>query len=99
MKVSHSAGRGRLLRLLQKLRVTETPAHQRLLLAATERSPSLAIAYLGACPLRLEPAQSMRWLAGTAVIGRVVEHAAAGPNLFLDFALRWASKHIKFMLT
>ncbi len=71
------SGRGRLIRLLYRLRVTESPTHLALLLEAAEACPNLATAYLGNCPLRLEARASPQWLAGCTALGRLLLQASA----------------------
>lgn len=82
------AGRKRLQRIMQGLRVTAAKAHYDLLLAITSAQPTLAAAYLATASLSLEPRPSLKWWAGVSVVGSVIQHASRLPLPFMEQALR-----------
>jgi nucleolar pre-ribosomal-associated protein 1 len=71
------AGRRRLLRLLRRLRPTESRRHAELLLAAAAADADLAAAFMSSFPWSLDPRASGAWLAAAVLAGRLVAAAAA----------------------
>lgn len=61
-------GQARLLRLMNRLKVTEVDKHRDLLLATGRARPKFAAAYLASIPLSLEPRVSRVWWALTSLI-------------------------------
>ena len=85
---SWCAGRKRLQRFLQGLRVTTAKAHYDLLLTMTAAQPTLAAAYLVNNSLSLEPRPSLRWWAGVSLVGSVIQQASQVPLPYAEQARR-----------
>ena len=74
------------MRLLQTLKVTSSGAHYDLLLSVARQRPDLASAYLLSCSLSLDPKPGLRWLAGSSLLGSLIQ---LSPGVsFEDFAAR-----------
>ena len=62
-----------MLRLLQMLKVTSSGAHYDLLISVARQRPDLASAYLASCQLSLDPKHGLKWLAGSSVLGSLIQ--------------------------
>ena len=71
--VACCAGKRRVLRLLQALKVTSVPAHYDLLLSIARVRPDLASIYLASCQLSLDPQPGLKWLAGMSLLGSMIQ--------------------------
>ena len=76
-----------MLRLLHTLKVTSLGAHYDLLLSVARQRPDVASAYLASCPLSLDPKPGLRWMAGSSILGSLIQ---LSPDIdFLALAARW----------
>jgi len=69
-----------LIRLLRKLRPTESAKHAELLLNICEQRPRIAALYLPHATYSLDPRPSVPWLAAAALLGEVAACASLDPT-------------------
>ena len=69
-----------LVRLLRKLRPTESRRHAELLLSTCDARPQLAAAYLPHATYSLDPRPSVPWLAAAMLLGKVAASASHDPT-------------------
>jgi len=69
-----------LVRLLRKLRPTESRRHAELLLRVCELRPRVAALYLPHATYSLDPRPSVAWLAAAALLGEVAANASLDPT-------------------
>ena len=68
------------IRLLRKLRPTESRRHAELLLSTCDARPQLAAAYLPHATYSLDPRPSVPWLAAAMLLGKVAASASHDPT-------------------
>ena len=83
-------GSARLLRLLSKLKATQTDRHAQLLLSVARAAPAMAADYLNSCSSNVLEltASSSHWFVGMTLTGQLVQAASQGSDPILELVTK-----------